>query len=91
MRGERKLVELLTNAGLDSTEAIKILTHEALSRASASQVLEGMFDAGDRQEGGDLIVWLNDLETEERYVSKRHLGSPTFSSDCLDTRHGRRT
>ncbi|KAG8997541.1 hypothetical protein FRB90_012486, partial [Tulasnella sp. 427] len=67
MRKERKLISQLTSAGLSRSEAVEILTHPSLTKPSAGQLLEGMFDASDRKDGGGVIIWLNDLEKEDRY------------------------
>lgn len=40
--------------------------HESLSEGN---VLDGIFDVSDRQEGGNVIMWLNDLEKDGRYRS----------------------
>lgn len=67
MRKERQLVNQLVSAGLSRSEAVEVLTHASLTKPSAGQLLEGMFDASDRKDGGGVIIWLNDLEKDERY------------------------
>lgn len=67
MRKERKLIKQLTAAGLSRSDAIQVLTHESLTKPTAGQLLEGMFDASDRKDGGGLIIWLNDIEKDDRY------------------------
>lgn len=69
MRKERQLIDQLTKAGLSRSEAIEVLTHPSLTKPSAGQMLEGIFDASDRKDGGGVIIWLNDLEKEERYAT----------------------
>lgn len=32
-----------------------------------AEFLDGLVDASDRQEGGDVVIWLNDLEKDPRY------------------------
>ncbi|KAI6043927.1 glycosyltransferase family 24 protein [Pisolithus marmoratus] len=32
-----------------------------------AEFLDGLVDASDRQEGGDVVIWLNDLEKDSRY------------------------
>ena len=57
----------LTSLGLTSAEVLDLLTHPSIASAqSSSDVLEGIFDASDREEGGDAIIWLNDLEVDKR-------------------------
>lgn len=51
-------------------QAIELLTHPKLGEAQGSKgVVDGMFDASDRPEGGDLILWWNDIEKDERYTT----------------------
>ena len=58
----------ITNLGLTSEQAIELLTHRAVGLAQADTgVLDGIFDASDRPEGGDTIVWFNDFEKDTRY------------------------
>ena len=59
----------LMSLGLSSEQSIELLTHKAIARAqSDTGVLDGLFDASDRPEGGGVIRWLNDLEEDDRYV-----------------------
>lgn len=66
MRKERKLFSRLESAGLTRSAAFQILTSPALSRASEEGMVDGVFDASDRIEGGGLVIYLNDLEEEAR-------------------------
>ena len=53
--------------GLSSEQALQLLTHTAIAKAqSAGGALDGLFDASDRAEGGGVIGWLNDFETDDR-------------------------
>ena len=62
-------MQSLTSLGLSTSQALELLTHPYISAAqSASDVLDGIVDASDRQEGGDVIQWLNDFEKDSRYV-----------------------
>lgn len=45
---------------------------------SSERTLEGRVDASDRSEGGDLILWWNDFEKDERYSR----WSPSFYGVC---------
>ncbi|KAJ3833052.1 UDP-glucose:glycoprotein glucosyltransferase-domain-containing protein [Lentinula raphanica] len=68
MKKERKVMMDLTSLGLERGEAIELLTHPILSLAQESKdVLDGLVDATDRIEGGDVIIWWNDLEKDKRY------------------------
>ena len=61
----------LTSLGLNATKAMELLTHPAVGLAqSDSGVLDGLFDASDRPEGGDVVLWWNDLENDIRSVSR---------------------
>lgn len=62
---------------MKTREAREILTFKGIGAASKPSVgLDGivgieilgeLFDASDVKEGGDLIVWWNDLEKDKRY------------------------
>ena len=70
MRKERSVIASLQNLGLPADTAFKLLTHPQIDVAySSSDILEGLFDASDRLEDGGLVLWLNDIETDERYSS----------------------
>lgn len=75
LRSERDIMGQLTQLGLSPKQALEVLSskhvHKALSQGT---VLDGVFDASDRAEGGDVVIWLNDLEKDERYANiKRSL------------------
>lgn len=70
MRKERSVIASLQDLGLSADTAFKLLTHPEIDAAySSTDILEGLFDASDRSEDGGLIVWLNDIEHDERYSS----------------------
>ncbi|KAJ7264047.1 glycosyltransferase family 24 protein [Mycena haematopus] len=72
VRREREVMEALTDAelGLGREEALRLLTHPAVSAAQGEAgALDGVFDASDRPEGGEVIVWWNDLEKDSRYAN----------------------
>ncbi|CAL1698787.1 unnamed protein product [Somion occarium] len=69
LRKERSVMSSLGSLGLSPNQSITLLTHNAVSLAQAdSGVLDGIFDASDRPEGGDVIVWWNDFEQDSRYA-----------------------
>lgn len=69
LRKERSVMKSLGSLGLSPSQALDLLTHNAVSVAqSDTGVLDGLFDASDRPEGGDLIVWWNDFEHDARYA-----------------------
>ena len=64
-------MESLMSLGLSSSQSFELLTHPSVSAAqSQNSVLDGIFDASDRPEGGDLIVWWNDFENDSRSVKE---------------------
>ncbi|KAI0676218.1 glycosyltransferase family 24 protein [Trametes maxima] len=69
IRRERTTMLSLMSLGLSSTQAIDLLTHRAIAQAQSNGGgLDGLFDASDRAEGGEVIRWLNDFEKDERYA-----------------------
>jgi UDP-glucose:glycoprotein glucosyltransferase len=56
----------LTRLGLSRSQALELLTHPAVSGAQENDLLDGIFDASDRPEGGDVIMWWNNIEKDER-------------------------
>ncbi|KAJ6626996.1 glycosyltransferase family 24 protein [Mycena sp. CBHHK59/15] len=70
LRKERSVMMSLTSLGLSREEALDLLTHPAVTAAQGDVgVLDNVFDASDRPEDGDVIVWWNDLEKDSRYAS----------------------
>ncbi|KAK4048009.1 killer toxin resistant protein [Microbotryomycetes sp. JL201] len=83
LRKERKLVSSIQSLvkGMTPKAARSILTDESISAASSgapargnaadltTEVLGDLFDAGDLEEGGGLILWWNDIETDKKYKS----------------------
>ncbi|KAF8190189.1 hypothetical protein K438DRAFT_2018604 [Mycena galopus ATCC 62051] len=76
VRKERGVMGALTGEGgaglgMTSEEARALLTHEAVGAAqgAATGVVDGVFDASDREEGGGVVVWWNDLEKDSRYAA----------------------
>jgi len=62
---ERDVLESLTSQGLSPAEAFELLTHPTIEAVDTSRdLLDGTFDASDRPEEGNLIVWLNNIETD---------------------------
>ena len=57
----------LAGLGLDAGQGVRLLTHLAIARAQTEGgALDGLFDASDRAEGGGVIAWLNDVESDDR-------------------------
>lgn len=66
LRRERKAINGLTELGLSADEAVQVLSHQILADSKQAEVPQ-RFDWRDRVEGGDVILWLNDLEKDRRY------------------------
>lgn len=64
LRRERNFIQRLEGLGLASIQAIKLLSHPIKTNDHQQR-----FDYRDHFEGGNVIVWLNDLEEDERYKS----------------------
>lgn len=51
--------------GLESSEVLEIMTHSDVTNAQKDGlVTDGLLDASDRSEKGDVIVWFNDIESD---------------------------
>ncbi len=66
LRRERRLVESIRTLGFTGPETINILSHSAIAEASANED-PWRYDYRDENEGGGVIIWLNDLEKDKRY------------------------
>lgn len=68
LRKERKLIDGVRALGLTGQQAISLLGHQQVASAKSND--EPMrFDWRDEQEDGRVIIWLNDLETDEAYAN----------------------
>lgn len=70
LRKERHIMRSLASLGLSPRQSIDLLTHKAIygAQQDSAGALDGIFDASDRPEGGDVIVWWNDLTQDSRYA-----------------------
>jgi UDP-glucose:glycoprotein glucosyltransferase len=71
VRRERALIGVLAGLGLGRGEALAVLTHEGVSGAlgdGGGGALDGIFAASDRNEGGERLVWWNDIEKDSRWM-----------------------
>jgi UDP-glucose:glycoprotein glucosyltransferase len=66
LRRERKLIEKFRCLGLSANDAVKLLSHSLLTEAQAGGE-EQRYDYRDNLEGGQVIIWLNNLEKDDRY------------------------
>lgn len=67
LRRERKFVSTARELGLSGKEAVQLLSHSAISEATAEQEPQ-RYNWQDVSEGGDVIMWLNDIEKDKRYA-----------------------
>ncbi|KAI9052369.1 hypothetical protein LZ554_003719 [Drepanopeziza brunnea f. sp. 'monogermtubi'] len=66
-RKERKLINELRELGLTGSQAIQLLSHPEIATAKAENS-PPRFDWRDDIEGGNAIIWMNDLEKDKRYA-----------------------
>lgn len=67
IRRERKLLSGVRSLGFNGKQAVSLLGHEKVSSTQAANDAP-RFDWTDRLEGGQVIIWLNDLEKDARYA-----------------------
>lgn len=69
LRQERDTILSLTSLGLTTEQAVELVSHESILAAQQEKgAVEGIFDASDREEGGDVIIWWNDIEKDPMYA-----------------------
>jgi UDP-glucose:glycoprotein glucosyltransferase len=66
LRRERKLINDVQGLGLTGAEAIKLLSHSDVASSKAEDEPQ-RFDWRDAEDGGNVIIWLNDIEKDKRY------------------------
>lgn len=66
LRRERRLIAEAKSAGLTGSESIALLGHPNVTSAKVDGGLP-RFDWTDNLEGGKVIIWLNDLESDMQY------------------------
>jgi UDP-glucose:glycoprotein glucosyltransferase len=66
LRRERRLIDKFRGLGISGQEAVKLLSHPMLAEAHADDDVQ-RYDFRDTLEGGDVIIWLNNLEKDSRY------------------------
>lgn len=66
-RAEKKLATDLTSLGLTPKQAFTLLSDPVIgSKQTAEDPGEGVVDASDRPEDGEVIVWWNNIEKDSR-------------------------
>lgn len=68
LRRERKLINSVRGQGLSGPEAISLLSHPAITENQLQDEPQ-RYDFRDAAEGGNVIVWLNNIEKDKRYES----------------------
>lgn len=66
LRRERKLVNGIRSQGLSSTDAISLLSHPAIAETQTEDEPQ-RYDFRDAAEGGNVIVYMNNIEKDSRY------------------------
>jgi UDP-glucose:glycoprotein glucosyltransferase len=67
IRAEKKLTTSFTSLGLAPKQAFSQLSDSVIGhKQTAEEPGEGVVDASDRLENGEVIVWWNNLEKDSR-------------------------
>ena len=66
LRHERKFIAAFQELGLSAQEAVQLLSDPVITKSQASGQTP-RYDYRDGVEGGNVIIWLNDLEKDSRY------------------------
>ncbi|KAL6707789.1 killer toxin resistant protein [Coniothyrium glycines] len=66
LRGERVLINSIQRQGLSGAEAIALLSNTAIAETQTEDEPQ-RYDFRDEIEGGNVIVWMNDIEKDSRY------------------------
>lgn len=66
LRRERSLIDNGKSLGLSGKEVIDLLSHPAITAAQTNDE-PARYDWRDATEGGDIIIWMNDIEKDKRY------------------------
>jgi len=67
LRREKKLINGFRSLGLSGLEAVKLLSHQAILQANAEDEPQ-RYDWRDDDEGGRVIIWMNDIRKDKRYA-----------------------
>ncbi|KAH8819728.1 UDP-glucose:glycoprotein glucosyltransferase-domain-containing protein [Xylogone sp. PMI_703] len=66
LRRERKLINSVRELGLTSLESIQLLAHDEISGSKSGNEPQ-RYDWRDEYDGGNVIIWMNDIEKDKRY------------------------
>ncbi|KAF2687800.1 glycosyltransferase family 24 protein [Lentithecium fluviatile CBS 122367] len=68
LRRERSLINGVRGLGLSGPDTISLLSHSAITETQAEDEPQ-RYDFRDETEGGNVIMWMNNIEKDERYES----------------------
>lgn len=68
LRRERRLVKTATDLGLNNEQAINLFSSPLLAESQGTSEAPQRYDWRDSHEGGNVIMWLNDIEKDSRYL-----------------------
>jgi UDP-glucose:glycoprotein glucosyltransferase len=84
MRRERELIRSLRTLGVPHGQTVEYLTHVKIAEKIETGTLN-RFDVRDHAEGGNVIIWMNDLERDSRYKQwpqgVRNVGIHVYPTD----------
>ncbi|KAF1979808.1 hypothetical protein BU23DRAFT_106258 [Bimuria novae-zelandiae CBS 107.79] len=66
LRRERRLINGVRSQGLSGSDAIALLSHSAITETQTEDEPQ-RYDFRDEIEGGNVIVWMNNIEKDSRY------------------------
>ncbi|KAI4942457.1 hypothetical protein J4E91_010054 [Alternaria rosae] len=66
LRRERKLINGIRSQGLSGSEVISLLSHDSIAQTQTDAEPQ-RYDFRDATEGGNVILWLNDIENDPMY------------------------
>ena len=66
LRKERKMINSVRELDLTASQAIDLLSHDAITTSQTDMEMQ-RYDWRDELEGGNVLMWLNDLEKDKRY------------------------
>ncbi|KAF9135677.1 hypothetical protein BGW39_001076 [Mortierella sp. 14UC] len=94
IRRERNAITSLATMGVSSKKAIDLLTDIGSAEgdsAAGSDEPQGVFDVRDKSEDKNLIVWINDLGSDQRYrdwnPSLLYIMQPMYGGQFHQIRH----
>ena len=66
MRRERTLIDSLRGIGFSGSEAVQLLSQPSIAESKVEGEAQ-RYDYRDELEGGNVIIWLNNIEKDKRY------------------------